>query len=44
MVLFLLFGFDRGTLDVGNGAAREDWNGFVSDDDRALLKVFPCLS
>ncbi|XP_064993445.1 ATP-dependent 6-phosphofructokinase 5, chloroplastic-like isoform X2 [Musa acuminata AAA Group] len=34
----------RGTLDVGNGAAREDWNGFVSDDDRALLKVIKFAS
>lgn len=42
MTIFLLFGFDRIPLDDGDGAATGSWNGYVNDDDRALLKAFPC--
>jgi 6-phosphofructokinase 1 len=31
---------NRAPLDNVNGAMEESWNGYVHDDDRALLKVF----
>lgn len=37
--LFKNLSHDRRPIDEDNGAKHQDWNGYVDDDDRALLKV-----
>lgn len=39
-IVMFFDGCDRGPINDGNGAPINGWNGYVNDDDRALLKVF----